>query len=197
MFQRVSGTKLYEEVIRQIKDMIAQGQYAQGQRLPSEKELMEMMGVSRVTVREALRILANMGIIETQKGRGSLEAARLASPGDVRRLESLIDGDPGKIAAGSENMEMDEFHLCLLRMVDDKLLLELFQKLLTLENTPMKVPMITPEHQEQVAKTICLQHRRIYEAVRDHNQEFAYFYMKEHVSFLFDAYRNYFQCFFE
>ena len=58
MFQRVSGTKLYEEVIRQIKDMIARGEYKQGDRLPSEKELVEMLGVSRITVREALRILS-------------------------------------------------------------------------------------------------------------------------------------------
>ena len=39
--------------------------------LPSEKELMEMTGVSRITVREALRILSETGVIETKKGKGS------------------------------------------------------------------------------------------------------------------------------
>ena len=51
--------------------MIAQGTYQKGDMLPSEKELMEMMGVSRITVREALRLLSEAGVIETRKGKGS------------------------------------------------------------------------------------------------------------------------------
>ena len=57
MTKVTSGKKLYEQVVERINTMIAQGIYQKGDLLPSEKELMEMMGVSRITVREALRLL--------------------------------------------------------------------------------------------------------------------------------------------
>ena len=48
-----TGVKLYTQVLEQVKSMIAQGVYKKGDLLPSEKELIEMMGVSRITVRKA------------------------------------------------------------------------------------------------------------------------------------------------
>ena len=72
MFQVVDRPKLYEQVVEQIKNMIVQGIYKKGDLLPSEKELIEMTGVSRITVREALRLLNEAGVIETHKGKGSL-----------------------------------------------------------------------------------------------------------------------------
>lgn len=71
MFQVVDRPKLYEQVVEQIKNMIVQGIYKKGDLLPSEKELIEMTGVSRITVREALRLLNEAGVIETHKGKGS------------------------------------------------------------------------------------------------------------------------------
>ena len=68
----VSGRKLYEQVLDQIQAMIAQGLYKKGDLLPTEKELMEQMGVSRITVREALRLLSEAGVISTRRGRGSM-----------------------------------------------------------------------------------------------------------------------------
>ena len=66
-----TGVKLYTQVLEQVKSMIAQGVYQKGDLLPSEKELIEMMGVSRITVRKALQILSEAGVIETRKGKGS------------------------------------------------------------------------------------------------------------------------------
>ena len=71
MFQVVTGRKLYEQVVDQIKSMIDQGVYKKGDMLPSEKELIDMTGVSRITVREALRTLSEAGVIETRRGKGS------------------------------------------------------------------------------------------------------------------------------
>lgn len=71
MLPIVPGQKLYEQVISQIRDQIIRGVYQKGDALPSEKELTESTGVSRITVREALRILAETGVIETHKGKGS------------------------------------------------------------------------------------------------------------------------------
>ena len=46
-----AGKRLYEQVVERVRGMIEQGIYKKGDLLPSEKELMEMMGVSRITVR--------------------------------------------------------------------------------------------------------------------------------------------------
>lgn len=63
---------LYEQVLKKIEGQIVSGVYRKGDLLPSEKELIESFGVSRITVRKALAILAEMGMIETSKGRGSI-----------------------------------------------------------------------------------------------------------------------------
>ena len=77
MIEKISGvTILYEQVARMILNSIADGIYRKGDMLPSEKDLIEMTGVSRITVREALKKLAEMGIIETRKGKGSLEQTK-------------------------------------------------------------------------------------------------------------------------
>ena len=56
MLKKVTGTTLYEQVMDQIREMIVTGVYQKGDMLPSEKELMQLTGVSRITVREALRM---------------------------------------------------------------------------------------------------------------------------------------------
>ena len=60
--RKLSSHPLYMQVFDQIKSSIRLGVYQKGQILPSEKELMEQTGVSRVTVRQALRMLAEAGI---------------------------------------------------------------------------------------------------------------------------------------
>ena len=64
-------TPLYMQVVKSIEDQIVAGVYQKGDLLPSEKELMDSMGVSRITVRKALSILSESGFIETSQGRGS------------------------------------------------------------------------------------------------------------------------------
>ena len=67
---KLSSNPLYEQVFNRIKDSVRSGEYKKGDLIPSEKELMELMGVSRVTVRQALKMLSDSGIIETRKGKG-------------------------------------------------------------------------------------------------------------------------------
>ena len=68
----ISSQKLYSQVFESIKDMIRSGALKQGDLLPGENKLAEMMGVSRVTVRQALKQLSETGIIDTRKGKGSI-----------------------------------------------------------------------------------------------------------------------------
>ncbi|MBW2017650.1 MAG: FadR family transcriptional regulator [Deltaproteobacteria bacterium] len=71
-FKQVKRAHLYEEVANQIKMAIFDGVLEPGDSLPSERELAEMFGVGRPTIREALRILHLMGLIEINRGiRGS------------------------------------------------------------------------------------------------------------------------------
>lgn len=57
--------------IGQIKQQIALGLMKPGDKLPSEQALATMLGISRPTVREALRALTSMNIVETRRGEGS------------------------------------------------------------------------------------------------------------------------------
>jgi len=62
--------KSYEQVADQLRELIVSGRLAQGERLPTETLLSAEVGVSRATVREALRLLAAQGLIRTAKGAG-------------------------------------------------------------------------------------------------------------------------------
>jgi len=71
-FKQVKRTHLYEKVAEQIKTAIFDGLLEPGDSLPSERELSETFGVGRPTIREALRILHVMGLINISAGiRGS------------------------------------------------------------------------------------------------------------------------------
>ena len=60
--------KAYEQVADQLRDLIVGGELVAGQRLPNEAVLAKDFGVSRATVREALRVLAAQSLIRTAKG---------------------------------------------------------------------------------------------------------------------------------
>lgn len=70
-FRPIKSTKVYEQVIDQIKNMIVDGTLKKGDRLPSERELVEHLEVSRTSVREAIRSLQIMGLIECRQGEGN------------------------------------------------------------------------------------------------------------------------------
>ncbi|WP_428911950.1 FadR/GntR family transcriptional regulator [Niallia sp. Krafla_26] len=68
---KINRQKIYEVIAEQIKQQIIDGDLKPGDRLPTGKELCEMYGVGRSTVREALSALEIMGLIETRQGEGS------------------------------------------------------------------------------------------------------------------------------
>ncbi|WP_394522622.1 FadR/GntR family transcriptional regulator [Lacrimispora sp. JR3] len=63
--------KSYMKVINYIKKQIHLGELSIGGKLPAERELSEILGISRNSVREAIRTLDNMGILESQHGAGN------------------------------------------------------------------------------------------------------------------------------
>ena len=62
--------KAYEQVADQLRELIVTGNLARGERLPNETVLAREFGVSRATVREALRLLAARSLVRTAKGAG-------------------------------------------------------------------------------------------------------------------------------
>ncbi len=62
---------LADAVISKLQQQLSLGEYQAGQKLPSEPELMEQFGVGRSTIREAIRILANTGLLSVRQGSGT------------------------------------------------------------------------------------------------------------------------------
>jgi GntR family transcriptional repressor for pyruvate dehydrogenase complex len=67
----IKSTRIYEEIVRQVKTMISEGRLKGGDRLPPERDLAEKFVVSRTSVREALRALESLGLVEIRPGEGT------------------------------------------------------------------------------------------------------------------------------
>jgi GntR family transcriptional repressor for pyruvate dehydrogenase complex len=67
----VKSIRIYEDIVRQVKALIADGHLKSGDRLPPERDLAERFRVSRTSVREALRSLQSLGLIEIRAGEGA------------------------------------------------------------------------------------------------------------------------------
>lgn len=70
MFEPASKEKISKQIVQQIRNAILQGKLKPGQALPSEKELVAQFGVSKHTLREALRALEALGLIVIRRGAG-------------------------------------------------------------------------------------------------------------------------------
>ena len=70
MFREVPRDKISLNIMRQMRDAVLSGRLHPGDRLPPENELLNEFGVSRHTLREALRALEVMGLIDIRKGVG-------------------------------------------------------------------------------------------------------------------------------
>src|SRR3989339_1775301 len=69
VFQATKKTvKISDQIIDQIRDAILSGKLKPGERLASEKELVDQFEVSKATMREALRVLEVMGLVQIRKG---------------------------------------------------------------------------------------------------------------------------------
>jgi GntR family transcriptional regulator, transcriptional repressor for pyruvate dehydrogenase complex len=69
VFRAVRTGNAFEETVERLLQGVKLGVYAPGDRLPPERELTRRLGISRITLREALRELAAAGYVETKRGR--------------------------------------------------------------------------------------------------------------------------------
>jgi DNA-binding FadR family transcriptional regulator len=77
----------YELVLDQVRRAIQLGRFGPGDRLPPERELAQQLGVSRMTVREAMRVLQGEGLVEIRRGRngGATVTGRDLSRAEIKR----------------------------------------------------------------------------------------------------------------
>jgi DNA-binding FadR family transcriptional regulator len=87
MFQTAKQTKVFQNVVDQIQEAILDGRLKAGQTLPPERELKAMFNISRGTLREALRVLEQKGLIEIKLGVGGGSMVR--ATGTEQITESL------------------------------------------------------------------------------------------------------------
>jgi len=90
----IPKTQRSEQIRLQIEQAIRSGSFAPGTRLPSERELVDAFGVSRVSVREAIRSLEAVGLINVQHGRGAFVTDRRSGVGQpMARWLQLHEGE--------------------------------------------------------------------------------------------------------
>ncbi len=115
MFTEIAHTKIYLQILEQIKENIIQGHLKSGDRLPSERQWAEQLGVSRATIREAIRALEMIGLVVCQQGEGNFIAENFEdtltqpltimfwlSNGQLREVQELrraLETESAKLAA--------------------------------------------------------------------------------------------------
>jgi GntR family transcriptional regulator, uxu operon transcriptional repressor len=107
--QTVEPRRLYRQIAEQIAGLIAAGEFARGARLPAERELATLLGVSRTSVREAIISLEIAGLVEVRVGTGIFVTSAPAAPesggdkgpGPFELLDArmLIEGEIAALAA--------------------------------------------------------------------------------------------------
>lgn len=86
-FVKARRVRSFDDVVEQVRAAIIDGSITAGERLPSERDLAEQFGVSRATLREALRALEAVGLVEIRVG---AHGGAFATDGDVSRsVDSL------------------------------------------------------------------------------------------------------------
>jgi GntR family transcriptional regulator, transcriptional repressor for pyruvate dehydrogenase complex len=97
--------KAYEQVNDQLRELIVSGELPPGARLPNEAVLAREFGVSRATVREALRILTAQNLIRTTKGAGGGSYVTLPT---VDHISEFLRGNLNLLSE-SEHVTLEEF----------------------------------------------------------------------------------------
>lgn len=222
----IRRTKISDQVCEQMQQMILDGAWKPGQKIPSESELAEQFGISRMSVREAISKMSAIGLLESRFSEGNyvkeigaevcinailpaayindntisevLEfrsvmeaktagiAARRAGPDDVRELEECLremEGAAGDLEAFAR-ADLD-FHIKLACITRNSLLAACMHM----------VRDVLGRHMERLVdrrgyESGIRDHRKIAEAVRNHDEEGASALMEEHIKDICETFRD-------
>jgi DNA-binding FadR family transcriptional regulator len=116
---------LGSRVISQIRNDIAQGKFKLNEKIPAEPELMQLYGVGRSTIREAIKTLATAGILKVQQGSGTFVNSFVSEQTIEQRLKNadfdqinavriLLEGEIVRLAAQNRTRaHIDQIEQCL------------------------------------------------------------------------------------
>ena len=216
--EAIEPRRLYRQIADQIRQLIDQGEYPVGGRLPAERELADMLGVSRPTVREALIALEVEGRLRIKVGSGiyvnappaseqeahagtiegpfevlrarafvesavAEEAARLAKPEDIARLDAVL----GKVdAGGALNVErwvaLDRnFHRAVAEILGNVVLLRTVGELFDQRINPYFAQLARHLENDATWRAAHEEHMAIRDAIAAHQPERARAAMREHL----------------
>lgn len=87
----IKRISLTDEVVTRIKELIRSGEYSIGQKIPTDTQLCEQLGVSRPTLREAIKVLSAMGYINIVVGKGAFVADTLKKDEEnhIKRISKI------------------------------------------------------------------------------------------------------------
>ncbi|MFI9240130.1 FCD domain-containing protein [Streptomyces cinnamoneus] len=112
----------FEEALEQILQIMRLGLVARGERLPAERELAERLRISRVTLREVLKVLHDQGLVESRRGRYGgtfvLDRDRSAGEDELRRRVAAVDVED--TLRFREVLEVGAAGLCAAHGLDDE-----------------------------------------------------------------------------
>jgi GntR family transcriptional regulator, uxu operon transcriptional repressor len=127
--QTVEPRRLYRQIADQIAGLIGNGEFAHGSRLPAERELATLLGVSRTSVREALISLEIGGLVEVRVGAGVFVTAGSGSAGlagdkgpgpfELLNARMLVEGEVVALAAANATRDdLAALQQSIVRMTD-------------------------------------------------------------------------------
>lgn len=120
----VTRTSLVDEVVTRIRQVIDEGQLNAGDRLPSELELVEKLGVSRPVLREAIGRLEALGLLNVVRGRGMFvgnQASLVSCSRLVRTAMSIAPKDMRRLAEFRAAIEIQAARLAAANATSDQI----------------------------------------------------------------------------
>src|SRR5258705_2294096 len=115
----------FDEVVAQLREMIHRGELRPGDRLPPERDLAKLLGVSRPTLRDGIRSLAAVGVLQARRGAGTFVVKSEGSPAldsnPLRLMASLHGFTPAEMFEARKSLEMAIAGLAAERATGDQL----------------------------------------------------------------------------
>ncbi|WP_329341150.1 FCD domain-containing protein [Streptomyces sp. NBC_00663] len=131
----------FEEALEQILQVVRLGLVPGGERLPAERELAERLGISRVTLREVLKVLQDQGLVESRRGRyGGTFVLPRADAGDLGEGElrrRIAEVDIEDVLRFREVLEVGAAGLCAAHGLTDEQATRLREALSRTQDAPL------------------------------------------------------------
>ncbi|WP_078629112.1 FadR/GntR family transcriptional regulator [Streptomyces sp. 142MFCol3.1] len=129
----------FEEALEQILQVVRLGLVPGGERLPAERDLAERLGISRVTLREVLKVLQDQGLVEARRGRygGTFVLPRAQAPGEQELRRRVAAVDIEDVLCFREVLEVGAAGLCAAHGLDGERAKRLREALARTNDAPL------------------------------------------------------------